>query len=83
MQTMAATIVMVVGALIESLLKTVMTMMAMVPVLKKDRDDDNESVNVYGVDGGCVVDFDEDADALHRGEGGDDSCEYLGDRKSG
>ena len=35
MKTMAATISMAVGALIESLLKTVMTMMAMVPVLKK------------------------------------------------
>ena len=83
MKTMAATISMAVGALIESLLKTVMAMMAMVPVLKKDRDDDNEIVNVYGVDGGCVVDVDEDADALHRGEGGDGNCEYLGDRKSG
>ena len=62
MKTMAATISMAVGALIESLLKTVMAMMAMVPVLKKDPDDDNESVNVYGFDGGCVVDYDGDSD---------------------
>ena len=40
-------------------------------------------MNVYGVGGGCVVDSDEDGDAHHRGEGGDGSCEYLGDRKSG
>ena len=31
----------------------------------------------YGVDGGCVADFVEDADALHRGEGGDGNCEYV------
>ena len=37
MKTMTATIAMVIGALIESLLKTLMTMMGMVPVLKRPR----------------------------------------------
>ena len=69
----------------ENWYKTLRTMMAVVPVLKKDPDDDNESVNAYGFDGGCVVDYDGDSDdsgALHRGEGGDGCSEDLGNRKS-
>ena len=37
MKTMTTTIAMVIGALIESLLKTLMAMMGMVPVLKRSR----------------------------------------------
>ena len=62
MKTMIVTMTTVIVVVMESWYKTLRTMMAVVPVLKKDPDDDSESVNAYGVDGGCVVDYDEDAD---------------------
>ena len=62
MKTKIMTMTTVIVVVMENWYKTLRTMMAVVPVLKKDPDDDNESVNAYGFDGGCVVDYDGESD---------------------